>query len=79
MLRGACAEARLVELLVRPEETCMLTTTAFVVVGMVVALGALLIIWGVVRMWRARRAEYLRRQHQLGSALNARIHRERGG
>ncbi len=57
----------------------MLTTTAFVVVGLVAALGALLISWGVVRMWRARRAEQLRRQQQLGSVLNAQIRRERGG
>jgi uncharacterized membrane protein YqiK len=57
----------------------MLTATALLVVGMVVALGALLIIWGVVRMWRARRAEALRRQQQLGSVLNAQMRRERGG
>ncbi len=57
----------------------MLTPLALVVVGLVVALVVLLTLWGVVRMWRAPRAEALRRQHQLGSVLNAQMRRERGG
>ncbi len=57
----------------------MLTPLALVVVGLVVALVVLLTLWGVVRLWRARRAESLRRQHQLGSVLNAQMRRERGG
>ncbi len=57
----------------------MLTPAALVVVGLVVVLVVLLTLWGVVRMWRARRAESLRRQQQLGSVLNAQIRRERGG
>ncbi len=57
----------------------MLTATAMVVVGMALALVLLVALWVSVRTWRARRAEYLRRQQLLGSVLNAQMRRERGG
>ena len=56
----------------------MLTATAMVVVGMALALVLLVALWVSVRTWRARRAEYLRRQQLLGSVLNAQMRRERG-
>ncbi len=56
-----------------------MTTTFLLVIGIVVALVLLASIWVGMRVWRERRRERVRREHQLGSVYNSRTRRERGG
>ena len=56
-----------------------MTTTFLLVIGIVVALILLASIWVGMRVWRERRREQVRREHQLGSVYNSRTRHERGG